>query len=82
MNFSTKHKRELVLYQGEVYIKTAADSQRPFFVSATLAARPITYTALGTEFSIEQNLEESQLRVFNGKVAVNYNQQRLIVNCR
>ena len=74
------HKRELVLYQGEVYINTAADSQRPFFVSATLAARPITYTALGTEFSIEQNLEESQLRVFNGKVAVNYNQQRLILN--
>lgn len=74
------HKRELVLYQGEVYINTAADSQRPFFVSATLASKPITYTALGTEFSIEQNNDDSQLRVFKGRVAVDYNQQRVILS--
>ena len=74
-----KDKRELVLYQGEVYINTAADNKRPFFVSATLASRPITYTALGTEFSIVLNNDDSQLRVFKGRVAIDYNQQRLIV---
>ncbi len=74
------HKRELALYQGEVYINTAADSQRPFFVSATLASKPITYTALGTEFSIEQNNDDSQLHVFKGRVAVDYNQQRVILS--
>lgn len=75
----TQDKRELALYQGEVYINTAADTKRPFFVSANLASKPITYTALGTEFSIEQNSENSQLRVFKGRVAIDYNQQRLIV---
>jgi len=75
----TQDKRELVLYHGEVYIKTAKDKQRPLFVSANLASRPVTYTALGTEFVVEQGHQSSQLRVFHGRVAIDYNQQRLIV---
>ena len=73
-------KRELTLYKGEVYIATAADSDRPFFVSAKLAGEAITYTALGTEFSIVQKSNDSVLSVFKGKVAIDYNKQRLIIH--
>ena len=76
----TTKKREIALYHGEVYINTAIDKHRPLFVSTTLASQPITYTALGTEFLIEQDQNTSQLSVYQGKVAIHYKQQQLIVS--
>jgi len=59
--------RIISLYQGEILVQTAADTQqRPFVVDTSLGR----LRALGTRFSVQQHLDHVSLAVFEGAVEV------------
>lgn len=66
IDYNTQH-RHITLVQGEILINTAMDRhQRPFFVSSQHGRMQ----ALGTRFNVYQTAIDTELSVYDGRVAI------------
>lgn len=60
------HRREVELLAGEAYFKVAKDGSRPFVIR--VGDRLVT--AVGTEFSVRREVEETRILVTEGRVSL------------
>ncbi len=64
-SFVAQNKRDVYL-NGEVFFKVAKDKTKPF----TVYAGNLTTTALGTQFSVQDNKQKITIKLFEGKVVI------------